>query len=98
MKLAQVNLSLGSLALLIGFLHSFVLNIHSVPAQTPGGGGTCSDATPCLVGCCNKDNQCGLTDAHCGDCCKSNCNATAECGEYASPGQLVVRLMFAAGM
>ncbi|CBF89323.1 hypothetical protein AN0517.2 [Aspergillus nidulans FGSC A4] len=50
-------------------------------------GGTCSDSVPCYQGCCSKDYSCGFTPEHCGTGCISNCNATAECGQYALPGQ-----------
>ncbi|KAK9422564.1 putative chitinase [Seiridium unicorne] len=69
-----------SLLFVLLFLHAFV------NAQQVGGGGTCSDAVPCLVGCCSKDNQCGFTPEHCGDGCKSKCDSKAECGQYAAEG------------
>jgi chitinase len=56
-------------------------------AQVPGGGGICSDTIPCEKGCCSKNNQCGFTPEHCGDGCKHNCDAKADCGQYAPPGQ-----------
>ena len=62
--------------LFVGFLSSAV----NVSAQDPS---TCSVDRPCKVGCCSKDGQCGFTPDHCGDGCMSNCNATAECGQYA---------------
>ncbi len=55
--------------------------------SVPGGGGICSDSIRCEKGCCSKDNQCGFTPEHCGEGCKSNCDATADCGQYAKPGQ-----------
>jgi hypothetical protein len=49
-------------------------------------GGTCSDAVPCYQGCCSREYSCGFTPEHCGTGCISNCNATAECGQYALSG------------
>jgi hypothetical protein len=60
-----------------------------IPLATAQGvgepGGTCSDSIPCYQGCCSKEYSCGFTPDHCGDGCKSSCNATAECGQYAPP-------------
>lgn len=76
-----------SLAWFPVLIYSVWLQLPSALAQGVGDpGGTCSDSIPCYQGCCSKDNSCGFTDAHCGDGCKSNCNATAECGESAPSG------------
>ncbi|CAG8092001.1 unnamed protein product [Penicillium salamii] len=49
---------------------------------------SCSKDKPCVNGaCCGVGGYCGYNSTYCGDGCLSNCNATAECGEYAStPG------------
>jgi chitinase len=49
--------------------------------------GTCAPGTPCIEGaCCSKTGLCGFTPNECGaDVCISNCEATAQCGQYAKP-------------
>jgi chitinase len=32
--------------------------------------------------CCSKTKICGYGPDYCGDACRSQCNATAMCGEY----------------
>ncbi|KAK8050311.1 chitinase A1, partial [Apiospora phragmitis] len=62
----------------------------------PAAGGTCSDSVPCQSGCCNSNNACGFGPKYCSfDAgCKSNCNATAECGQYAAeaPGDCPINV------
>lgn len=52
------------------------------------GDSSCGPDKPCSNGaCCSSDGWCGYGSLHCGDGCQSNCNATAECGQFASePG------------
>ncbi|KAF5024578.1 hypothetical protein F66182_3341 [Fusarium sp. NRRL 66182] len=41
------------------------------------------DTAPCIDGsCCGKDSICGYGPDYCGQGCKSQCDATAMCGEY----------------
>ncbi|RAL14681.1 bacteriodes thetaiotaomicron symbiotic chitinase [Aspergillus homomorphus CBS 101889] len=47
--------------------------------------GSCSATDPCDTGCCSKEGYCGFGPKFCGDdVCQSNCDAVAECGEYAA--------------
>lgn len=48
--------------------------------------GTCAPGTPCVNGaCCGMNGLCGYSPLECSTAtCLSNCNATAECGQYAS--------------
>jgi chitinase len=50
---------------------------------------TCGKDRPCSNGaCCGASGNCGYAPAYCGEGCISNCNATAECGQYAAtPGK-----------
>ncbi|KAF4250872.1 hypothetical protein CNMCM8714_008771 [Aspergillus fumigatus] len=50
--------------------------------------GSCSETEECQTGCCSKAGYCGFGPDFCGDdVCISNCDAVAECGEYAAePG------------
>jgi hypothetical protein len=50
---------------------------------------TCGKDRPCSNGaCCGSSGNCGYAPAYCGEGCISNCNATAECGQYAAtPGK-----------
>jgi hypothetical protein len=70
------------------YLIVFLLSLTTALAQQsfPGGGGLCSDAIPCKIGCCSKNNQCGFTPEHCGEGCKHDCDSKAECGQYAERG------------
>ncbi|KAK5129371.1 hypothetical protein LTR08_003556 [Meristemomyces frigidus] len=59
--------------------------------QSSGNGlptGTCAPGTPCSNGaCCSNTGICGYSPSQCGSSvCISNCNATAECGQYAPTG------------
>ncbi|KAL4770196.1 hypothetical protein BDW60DRAFT_224434 [Aspergillus nidulans var. acristatus] len=47
--------------------------------------GTCAPGTPCVNGaCCSNKGICGFSPDECGiDTCISNCDAKAECGQYA---------------
>ncbi len=49
---------------------------------------TCGPGSPCSNGaCCGSSGWCGYGATYCGAGCQSNCNATADCGEYAAvPG------------
>ncbi|KAF9249765.1 CAZyme family GH18 [Penicillium roqueforti] len=45
----------------------------------------CDANTPCSNGaCCGAGGYCGYEPTYCGTGCVSNCDATAECGQYAS--------------
>lgn len=45
----------------------------------------CDANTPCSNGaCCGAGGYCGYGPTYCGTGCVSNCDATAECGQYAS--------------
>ncbi|OHW99356.1 chitinase [Colletotrichum incanum] len=50
---------------------------------------TCGPGRPCSNGaCCGASGNCGYAPAYCGAGCLSNCDAKAECGQYAAkPGQ-----------
>ncbi|KAJ3953651.1 hypothetical protein N0V92_009873 [Colletotrichum tropicale] len=50
---------------------------------------TCGPGRPCSNGaCCGASGNCGYAPAYCGAGCQSNCDAKAECGQYAvNPGQ-----------
>ncbi|KAI1114378.1 hypothetical protein F5Y14DRAFT_441271 [Nemania sp. NC0429] len=50
---------------------------------------TCSASAPCSNGaCCGASGFCGYGPTYCGDGCVSQCDATAECGQFASdPGR-----------
>lgn len=46
---------------------------------------TCGPGSPCSNGaCCGSSGWCGYGPTYCGDGCQSDCDATAECGEYAA--------------
>jgi chitinase len=48
-------------------------------------GYTCGPGNPCSNGaCCGESGWCGYGPTYCGDGCQSNCNATADCGQYAA--------------
>ena len=61
-------------------------------STTPSTGGqtdfTCGPDKPCANhACCGVSGWCGYGPTYCGTGCQSNCNATSECGQYAStPG------------
>ncbi|KAK3177855.1 hypothetical protein K4F52_009407 [Lecanicillium sp. MT-2017a] len=45
---------------------------------------TCGPDRPCSNGaCCGASGNCGYAPAYCGTGCTSNCDAKAQCGEYA---------------
>lgn len=47
---------------------------------------SCGKGRPCSNGaCCGSSGYCGYGSTYCGSGCTSNCNATAECGQYSSP-------------
>lgn len=48
---------------------------------------TCAATRPCYQGCCSKDGNCGFGLQFCGDGCQGNCDAKAECGQYAPDGK-----------
>ncbi|KAG9571281.1 glycoside hydrolase family 18 protein, partial [Aureobasidium melanogenum] len=50
---------------------------------------SCGPGNPCSNGaCCGVSGYCGYGPTYCGSGCSSNCDATAECGQYAKePGQ-----------
>lgn len=49
---------------------------------------SCGPGKPCFNGaCCGASGYCGYGSTYCGAGCVSNCDATAECGQYAKvPG------------
>lgn len=47
----------------------------------------CSATKACYQGCCSKDGNCGFGPDFCGDGCQGNCDAQAECGQYAPDGK-----------
>ncbi|KAI9146996.1 Killer toxin subunits alpha/beta [Paramyrothecium foliicola] len=47
----------------------------------------CGEGNECRVGCCSKEGVCGFSEDHCGTGCISNCDAKAECGQYAPEGE-----------
>jgi chitinase len=52
------------------------------PANDPY---TCGPDRPCSnKACCGPSGNCGYTPAYCGAGCVSNCDAKAECGQYAA--------------
>ena len=45
---------------------------------------SCSHSKPCSNGaCCGKSGFCGYGPTYCGDGCQANCDAKAECGQFA---------------
>lgn len=60
--------------------------LNQAPADKPGQDDhTCGPDHPCKnKACCGKSGWCGYTPQFCGTGCQSNCDAKAECGEYAS--------------
>lgn len=53
-------------------------------ADADRGEHACGPEQECDNGaCCGKNNVCGYGPVYCGDGCQSNCDAKAECGEYA---------------
>lgn len=49
----------------------------------------CAADSPCVDGaCCSSYGYCGFGPDYCGSGCISNCDATAECGQYAEPTNL----------
>lgn len=78
-------------ALDIGVSHSWH---DSLAARDPFGifarlpTGECTDAIPCTNGaCCSIYGSCGYAPEFCGaGNCTSNCDAQAECGQYAPEG------------
>lgn len=46
---------------------------------------SCSEDNPCSNhACCGKSGFCGYGPDYCGDGCQADCDAVAECGEFAS--------------
>ncbi|VDC05350.1 unnamed protein product [Peniophora sp. CBMAI 1063] len=60
---------------------------NNITITPPGWDGSCSADDPCPNGaCCGVSGFCGYGDTYCGDGCISNCDAVAECGPNAAPG------------
>ncbi|KAJ8132429.1 hypothetical protein O1611_g1195 [Lasiodiplodia mahajangana] len=63
-----------------------IFGLSFIPAFVQGDG-TCSPTSPCVSGCCSSTGYCGFGPDYCGSSCISNCDALAECGQYAKvPG------------
>jgi hypothetical protein len=71
---------LSLVSLLVALLSVFITNIQGQDTSK------CSAVAPCYQGCCSSAGNCGFGDDFCGTGCQGNCNATAECGENAVPG------------
>ncbi|KAH8655299.1 hypothetical protein BX600DRAFT_525229 [Xylariales sp. PMI_506] len=59
---------------------------HILLARQSSGddGYQCGPDSPCTNGaCCGESGWCGYGPDYCGDGCQSDCDATAECGQYA---------------
>ncbi|ATY66444.1 bacteriodes thetaiotaomicron symbiotic [Cordyceps militaris] len=66
------------------------LGLHGLDAAAADKPGqddhTCGPDRPCKnKACCGKSGWCGYSPDFCGTGCQSNCDAKAECGQYASP-------------
>ncbi|KAL2859873.1 uncharacterized protein BJX67DRAFT_338240 [Aspergillus lucknowensis] len=60
------------------------LAMFNTPALAVDDDYTCDADRPCSnSACCGKEGQCGYGPDYCGDGCQSNCDAVAECGEFA---------------
>lgn len=72
------------------------LSVLKLPIAKSGEGQndfTCGPDKPCYNGaCCGEDGWCGYSPKYCDTGCQSNCNATAECGEYSPSGDATCRL------
>lgn len=57
--------------------------------SAPTGDGTCAPGRPCSNGaCCSKSGYCGYSPDFCSSSnCISNCDAKAQCGQYAPAGK-----------
>ncbi|KAF3229694.1 hypothetical protein TWF106_000082 [Orbilia oligospora] len=71
------------------FFLLLLLNAFIIPSFAQQSGLYCDSDNPCEIGCCSKFGSCGFGPSWCGpQNCVNNCNAKAECGEYAArPGQ-----------
>ncbi|KAI0203375.1 glycoside hydrolase [Astrocystis sublimbata] len=72
------NANMGNLGIVAIITCSLLVGLTA--AQ---GDGTCSSTSPCVSGCCSKSGFCGFGPDYCGKTCVSNCDAVAECGQYA---------------
>ncbi len=58
--------------------------VHSNVTLVPRDEYQCSKDKPCSNGaCCGKSGYCGYGPTYCGSGCLADCNAVAECGQYA---------------
>ncbi|KAH6867367.1 hypothetical protein B0T10DRAFT_572385 [Thelonectria olida] len=69
-------------------LHDHYPRAVTLAATTASSSGqndfTCGPDTPCSnEACCGEDGWCGYDPNYCGDGCQSNCDAKAECGQFA---------------
>jgi hypothetical protein len=86
MKVSHISSGIGLALWSLPLIFLLCLQCSGVYAQGLGEpGGTCSDSIPCYQGYCSKDNAYGFTPEHYSNGYKHNCNATAECGQYAAP-------------
>lgn len=69
-----------------GVSRALSLRESSLTAGVGGQGDyTCGPDRPCYNGaCCGEGGWCGYSPKYCGTGCQSNCDAKAECGEYAA--------------
>jgi hypothetical protein len=59
-------------------------DVHSNATLMPRQDYQCGPGNPCSNGaCCGGSGYCGYGPAYCGSGCVSNCDAVAECGQYA---------------
>ena len=83
--IADVPFAAHSLSSVMLRIFSFLSSLAFLAFATAQGDlSTCSATKPCFQGCCSHDGNCGFTPQHCGTGCVSNCDAKAECGQYAS--------------
>ncbi|KAL4860567.1 hypothetical protein BDV12DRAFT_191629 [Aspergillus spectabilis] len=81
------NVSGQSVNPLVRVLYDSTKDVRSLVKKDELPVGTCAPGIPCVNGaCCSKEGICGFSPDECGkDTCISNCDAKAECGQYALP-------------
>lgn len=80
---------LARLANTLSVTEGLIPPTENVTLRRRGDDYSCDENKPCSNGaCCGENGFCGYGPKYCGDGCKSNCDATAECGENAKePGK-----------